>query len=199
MAEKKLTAKQEEFVRQYLVDLNATQAAIRAGYSEKSADNIGSELLGKTGVAEAIAESQKAKAKDLNVTVSRILEEYAAIAFTKLTDIAEVDDDGKVIKYKPTKDWPESAKAAVQEMSNTASGMKIKLYGKTAALTDLAKHLGMFIERKVIYDATKADEEKDHVRSMVRQPGIREAMRLASQNLKGEVDGDGNGGEPTKH
>lgn len=49
-----LTAKQQRFVEEYLVDLNATQAAIRAGYSAKNADKIGPELLGKTRVAEAI-------------------------------------------------------------------------------------------------------------------------------------------------
>ena len=49
-----MTPKQQRFVEEYLIDLNATQASIRAGYSAKNADKIGPELLGKTGVAEAI-------------------------------------------------------------------------------------------------------------------------------------------------
>lgn len=61
--EKKLTPKQARFVEEYLVDLNATAAAKRAGYSEKTADRIGAELLGKTWVREAI---EKAKAKRSN-------------------------------------------------------------------------------------------------------------------------------------
>lgn len=53
-----LTDKQQRFVDEYLIDLNATQAAIRAGYSEKTADSIGLQLLRKTQVAEAIEEAQ---------------------------------------------------------------------------------------------------------------------------------------------
>jgi phage terminase small subunit len=55
----KLTAKQERFIEEYMIDLNATQACIRAGYSERNADKIGSELLGKTRVAAAIQEAKE--------------------------------------------------------------------------------------------------------------------------------------------
>ncbi|NGP40968.1 terminase small subunit [Acinetobacter sp. GC2] len=70
-----LTDKQQRFVDEYLIDLNATQAAIRAGYSEKTADSIGLQLLRKTQVAEAIEEAQNLsklnvqKAKSLSLVV----------------------------------------------------------------------------------------------------------------------------------
>ena len=59
----RLTDKQQRFVAEYLIDLNATQAAIRAGYSAKNADKIGSQLLGKTRVAEAIQAEKTARSE----------------------------------------------------------------------------------------------------------------------------------------
>ena len=64
----KPTPKQARFVEEYLVDLNATQAAIRAGYSAKNADKIGPELLGKTRVAEAIQEAQAKRSERVSVS-----------------------------------------------------------------------------------------------------------------------------------
>jgi phage terminase small subunit len=72
--EKPLSAKQAQFVREYLIDLNATQAAIRAGYSAKNADKIGSELLGKTRVAQAVKEAVDARAKRTEITADYVLE-----------------------------------------------------------------------------------------------------------------------------
>lgn len=70
-----LTPKQALFVKEYLVDLNATQAAIRAGYSEKAAYAIGAENLSKPVIADAIAEKQQTKAKKLDITVETIIAE----------------------------------------------------------------------------------------------------------------------------
>ena len=70
-----LTPKQSLFVKEYLVDLNATQAAIRAGYSEKTAGSMGEENLKKPEIAAAVAEAQQAKAKKLDITVESILAE----------------------------------------------------------------------------------------------------------------------------
>lgn len=72
--ESQLTPKQQRFVQEYMVDSNATKAAIRAGYSEKNADKIGSELLGKTRVAAAIKERQAILSKRVLVTTERVIE-----------------------------------------------------------------------------------------------------------------------------
>ena len=69
-----LTPKQQRFVLEYLVDLNATQAATRAGYSAKNADKIGPELLGKTRVAEAIAQAVKARSERTEITQDEVIE-----------------------------------------------------------------------------------------------------------------------------
>ena len=69
----KLTDKQTAFVREYLVDLNATQAAIRAGYSERTASRIGPQLLGKTCVREAIEKAQAKRARRVEVKAEDVL------------------------------------------------------------------------------------------------------------------------------
>ena len=68
-----LTPKQQRFVEEYLIDLNATQAAIRAGYSEKNADKIGSQLLGKTRVAASIREAQEKRTRRTEITADYVL------------------------------------------------------------------------------------------------------------------------------
>lgn len=88
-----LTAKQEAFVREYLKDLNATQAAIRAGYSEKTAQEQGSRLLSNVMVAEAVAKRQDKAAKRAEITVDSLaqeLEEARAIALAEKQSSAAV-------------------------------------------------------------------------------------------------------------
>ena len=84
--EKRMTAKQERFVDEYLADLNATQAAIRAGYSEKTARAMGHENLTKPDIEEAIAEALKARRQRTEITQDRVLEELAVLAFAPITD-----------------------------------------------------------------------------------------------------------------
>ena len=68
-----MTPKQQRFVQEYLIDLNATQAAIRAGYSERTAEQIGHQLLKKTSVAEAVASAQGKVAAKLEITAEKVL------------------------------------------------------------------------------------------------------------------------------
>lgn len=76
-----LTEKQKRFCDEYLIDLNATQAAIRAGYSVKNADKIGSELLGKTRVSETISRKIAERSKRTGINQDRVIQELARIAF----------------------------------------------------------------------------------------------------------------------
>lgn len=86
-----LTEKQKAFVREYLVDLNATQAAIRAGYSKKNADRIGPELLGKTCVSAAVSEALQKRAERTEITQDKVLEEIARYAFKEASDALDSD------------------------------------------------------------------------------------------------------------
>ncbi len=85
-AELKLTPKQARFVEEYGVDLNATQAAIRAGYSKSSAKVIASQNLTKLNIQAAIAEAQAARAKRTKVTGDAVVTELALIGFATLGD-----------------------------------------------------------------------------------------------------------------
>lgn len=144
----KLTVKQQLFVDEYLIDLNATQAAIRAGYSVNNADKIGSELLGKTRVSEAVAERMAERSRRTGVNQDRVIEELAKLAFVKMTDI--VDSHGR-IKDTATEDdlaCIESIKYKSSE-SDTGSSVEreVKISSKIKALELLGKHLGMWNDK----------------------------------------------------
>lgn len=96
-----LTAKQQRFVEEYLIDLKATQAAIRAGYSEKTADKIGSQLLGKTRVSEAIAKAKKERAERVLADADYVLKRLVEI---DKMDVLDIMDDSGVLK--PLSQWP---------------------------------------------------------------------------------------------
>lgn len=85
----RLTEKQKRFVAEYLVDLNATQAAIRAGYSEKTAEQIGYQLLQKTSVQVAIQEAQDERSKRTEITQDMVVDELRAVAFAKAGDYTD--------------------------------------------------------------------------------------------------------------
>lgn len=151
-----LTPKQARFVEEYLIDLNATAAARRAGYSEKMADKIGSQLLGKTRVAEAIQAAMDERSKRTGITQDRVLQEYAKIAF--LDPRRFYDATGNLI---PVHKLPEDVAAALAGMdvvtertgkdadgnSEFATVRKIKFTDKKAALDSVARHLGMFNDK----------------------------------------------------
>jgi len=73
VAKDKLTPKQQLFVKEYLIDLNATQAAIRAGYSKKNADKIGPELIGKTRIQAALQKEMDKRAERTGITADYVL------------------------------------------------------------------------------------------------------------------------------
>jgi phage terminase small subunit len=166
--ESELTAKQRAFVREYLIDLNATQAAIRAGYSEKTATVIGAENLTKPNIASAIESAMKNRADRTDITADRILKELAKIGFSDIrkaikwqgTLVTEEDNpdggDTLVIKNVVTNnvtlissdEIDDETAAAISEISqNTSGGIKLKFHDKRAALVDMGKHLGMFTDK----------------------------------------------------
>lgn len=89
-----LTPKQKQFVTEYLVDLNATAAARRAGYSAKTADRIGPELLGKTCVSQAIQEAMQERQQRTEVT-----QDYVIKKLKEITDKDASDAQDSDLKY----------------------------------------------------------------------------------------------------
>jgi phage terminase small subunit len=143
-----LTIKQQCFVDEYLIDLNATQAAIRAGYSAKTADQQGSRMLANVKVQQAIAEQMAERSKRTGVNQDRVVLELAKMAFVKMTDI--VDDEGRVLASASEDDLAciESVKYKSSE-SDTGSSVEreIKIGSKLKALELLGKHLGMWNDK----------------------------------------------------
>lgn len=147
-----MTPKQERFVQEYLKDLNATQAAIRAGYSESTAGKIGHENLTKPEIQAAVAKAQMQRAARTEVTQDRVIHELAKIAFSDLRHVA--DWSGGRINTKDSGQIPDKVAGAISEVRNTKEGIAVKMHDKIAALDRLGKHLGMFVEK---VDHTSSD------------------------------------------
>lgn len=149
MAKKaKLTEKQQRFVYEYLIDLNATQAAIRAGYSVKTANEQGSQNLAKLSIQQAIAEQMAERSKRTGINQDRVVLELAKIALVKMTDI--VDSQGRIKSDASPDDLAciESVKYKESE-SDTGSSVEreVKIASKLKALELLGKHLGMWNDK----------------------------------------------------
>lgn len=139
----KLRGKQERFVQEYLIDRNATAAAIRAGYSRKTARAIGAENLTKPNIAAEIEKRSKRLVSKLEITQERVRQELAAIAFANGTDFAIITHNG-LVRLTPTEDVPEEKRKAVASIKEGQYGTEIKLHDKVRALELLGKDLGMF-------------------------------------------------------
>ena len=139
----KLTEKQKRFVAEYMVDLNATAAARRAGYSEKTAEVIGYENLRKPQIMAAIHERQQNLQGKLEITQEAVLQELAAIAFANGTDFVTVTGAG-LLCVKATSEVPKNKLPAIAGIKYSQLGIEIKLHDKVRALELLGKHLGVF-------------------------------------------------------
>jgi phage terminase small subunit len=141
----KLTAKQQRFIEEYLIDLNATQAAIRAGYSAATARSVGSENLTKPAIAEALQKARNKLAESAGITAERVLKEYARLGFSDMRRYASWD--GGLVTLRSSEEMTDDDAAAVLEVSQGQHGVKLKLHDKKGALDSMAKHLGMFVEK----------------------------------------------------
>ncbi|MGN0692920.1 MAG: terminase small subunit [Oscillospiraceae bacterium] len=139
----KLTPKQERFCEEYLIDLNATQAAIRAGYSKKTAYRIGANLVQKSSVMERISTLKAEQSKRTEVTADKVIAELAAIAFADRTELATVDKNGSV-KFTPTDSLPDDVKKVISGIKEGKFGTEVSSYDKVKALELLGRHLGIF-------------------------------------------------------
>lgn len=142
----------KKFISEYLIDLNATQAYIRAGYSAKTADVAGPRLLGTVRVQEAIQKALKRREERTQITQDKVLKELAKIGFQDVR--ALYNPDGSL---KPIHSLDDQTAASIaglefygvkgedgQIIGQTA---KVRLSDKRAALVDIGKHLGMFVDR----------------------------------------------------
>lgn len=138
----RLTEKQKLFVAEYLVDLNATRAAIRAGYSVKTAGAIGQENLKKPEIQAALQAAIKRQQTRTGITSDRVLSELAAIGFATTTDYVRIR--GPLVELTPTDELTGTQKRAIAGIEQGNFGIKIKLHDKVRALELLGRHLGLF-------------------------------------------------------
>lgn len=148
-----MTPKQSRFVAEYLIDGNATQAAIRAGYSAKTAYSIGEENLRKPEIAAAVkAEHEKLLAKT-GITAERVLQEMGRLAFSDVSRLFTADGALKPLSQLTPEDSACIAgleviiKNAEAGDGHTDKVHKIKVWDKSKNLEMLAKHLGLFVEK----------------------------------------------------
>lgn len=147
-----LTDRQQRFCEEYLVDLNATQAAIRTGYSEKTARQQGERLLSNADIQAQIQKLQAERSNRTQITADRVLAELALIGFSNVNHYS-ADDAGRIVLLEGAPEEAVRAVSSVKITSRTSSRgetetkTEIKLWDKVSALDKIGRHLGMFKDK----------------------------------------------------
>jgi phage terminase small subunit len=157
-----ITAKKQRFVDEYLVDLNATQAAIRAGYSAKTAHSQGPRLLDDVEVAKLIGVAMAKRAEATKITAERVLQELGRVALfdpRRLLNadgspkaINELDDDTAAVLAGM--DIQEEYIGTGEDRRFVGYTKKVKLADKVGALNLAMRHLGMLTDKLEVKDVT---------------------------------------------
>jgi phage terminase small subunit len=160
---KSLTPKQQRFAAEYLIDLNATQAAIRSGYSAKTAYSAGQRLLKHVEVGPAIEAAKRERLMAAGVTAKDVITELSKIGFANMGDYLKSTSDGDPRFDYSTLTRDQKAALAEVTVEDFVDGrgadardvrrVKFRLADKIAALERLGRHLGMFVDRHV-YEGT---------------------------------------------
>ncbi|AEE95769.1 terminase small subunit [Mahella australiensis] len=144
-----MTKKQQRFVEEYLIDLNATQAAIRAGYSVNTANEQGARLLANVSISKAIEKALAERSKRTGVSQDRIICELAKIAFVNAADVINMDD--AMVRDDANREDTAAIASVKAKMVPTETGeiveREVRMYDKLKALELLGKHLGMFKDK----------------------------------------------------
>ena len=173
-----MTKKQKRFIEEYLIDLNATQAAIRAGYSPDTAKAIGCENLTKPDIRAHIDRAMAERSKRTGVNADRVVQELAKIAFVNATEV--IDPKTATVREDAL---PEDT-AAIQSVKVKSFGedgleREIKMADKLKALEMLGRHLGMFKDKMDIEHSGVVD-----VRKVYDEMSEEELMELAKKYEK---------------
>ena len=166
-----MTQKQKRFIEEYLIDLNATQAAIRAGYSPDTAQQTGSENLSKPVIRAQIDRAMAERSKRTGVNAERVIQELAKIAFVNAAEV--IDPKTATVKEDAL---PEDT-AAIQSVKVKTFGedgleREIKMADKIKALELLGNHLGMFQNNVNVTLGTS--EKLDDIMSQIGGEGLEE-------------------------
>ena len=165
----KLTDKQKRFAEEYVIDLNATQAAIRAGYARGSAEVTGFRLLRYDKIDSYLRKLMDKRSKRTEVTQDRVLLEYAKLAFLQPKKF--YGEDGELLPIPELEDDVAAALTSFDVVQTVVDGKevsqtkKIKFADKKGALDSCARHLGMFNDKLELSGEVKnmSDEELDRL------------------------------------
>ena len=142
MTEKKLTPKHARFVEEYLIDANGTQAAIRAGYSKRSAKVTASQNLSKANIAAEIAKNRAARTVRTQITADDVVQRLQLLASAELPNAASWDSVSVALvdsdKLSPAE------RAAVRSVKMGQYGPEIRLSDPAPYLRMLGEHTGLF-------------------------------------------------------
>ena len=146
----KLNARQQRFVEEYLIDLNATQAAIRAGYKKTEyTDTNANKLLENTRIREAIDKAMAERSKRTGINQDRVIQELARIAFVNPQNVINAEDGS--VRDGATEDDLACIQSVKVKTMNGEKGYseerEVRLNDKIKALELLGKHLGMFKDK----------------------------------------------------
>lgn len=151
-----LTQKQARFVEEYLKDLNAKQAAIRAGYSERSAEMTGSRMMSNDKVAAAVADAQEARSKRTDIDADWVLRRLAEEVEADLADI--IGDGGEILPVKKwPKVWRQGLVAGIEVKEDHVEGVKvgetvkIKLSDRIKRIELIGKHVNVQAFREQLH------------------------------------------------
>lgn len=200
---KKLTPKQQSFVDEYLVDLNAAAAARRAGFSEKTARQIGERLLTNVYIQSAIQERMQARQQRTEITADRVLKELARVAFFDPRKLFNADGSPKAISELD--DDTAAALAGVEvleEFDGTGKDRvflgytkKYKVSDKNTALTNAMRHLGMLRDKVEVTGKDGAPLQHQRVPSDL--SGLTDDELDALERISAKLGGDQSGKAPT--
>lgn len=147
-----LTARQERFVEEYMIDLDAKNAAIRAGYSARSAKTLGPRLKKMKNVAARIEEEQAKRARRTGITAERVLRELAQLAFFDASKCLGMLN-GDMEKMEEL----ERETASIAAIKIGKGGIEIRFHDKTRALELLGRHMGIFREENAGREAIQVE------------------------------------------
>jgi phage terminase small subunit len=202
MPERPLNPKQKTFVAEYLIDLNATQAARRAGYRPRRAQKTGSRLLQRRDVRAAIAEAQAQRLAKLDMDAEAVLTELAKIARASVLDYMRVGEDGEPIIDLSRLNQDNAAaianvtidrfKGADGADKSQIRRVKISFHNKVAALHELARHFGLAREYVGRASPDGPDPEPQHDTRQVARAviAILDSARLAEEEEGGLLQTD---------
>lgn len=180
-----LTARQKRFVQEYLIDLSATGAAARAGYSARTARQQGHRLLTKVDIQAALKEAIEARGERTQITADEVLEELAALAFANVADYVDWGPNGVALldKSKLTRKQC-AALVEVAETTTKAGGTKrVKIHDKLSALEKLGRHLGVFKDQP--------EKREDGRQSNFHQEFVDRIEQIASRIRDSRPEGKG--------